>query len=93
MSQKVIAIQDSQKVADAVTMMAREQVGFLMVTGDDGKLVGVVSDTDLVRKVLHKKMDPGTMQVKEIMFPNPITTTPQTELVDAVDTLCEHHLS
>jgi len=92
MSSKVIAIQDSQRVTDAITLMARDSVGFVMVTGDDGQLVGVLSDTDLVRKVMYKKLNPDTLLIRQIMFPSPMTTAPDAELVDAVDLLCTHHL-
>src|SRR5260370_32726707 len=60
-------------VADAVTLMRREKVGCLVVCRD-GRLVGIVTERDLVRRVLPPHL-PLTTPIADCMTPYPLTVS------------------
>ena len=47
--------------------MKANRVGCLVVTGDDGKLIGILTERDIVRCVVARGVDPATMVVEDIM--------------------------
>ena len=59
-------------VRDAVTMMSKNKVGSLLIV-DDGKLVGIMTERDVLNKVVLNTKNPENMEVREIMSTNPIT--------------------
>jgi CBS domain-containing protein len=70
--------------ADAAELMKREDVGLLPIVSDDGrKLIGVLTDRDIVVKVVAAGRDPKNTVVTEVMSNSPVTCLPQ-ESVEAV---------
>jgi CBS domain-containing protein len=53
-------------VFDAVTRMCRNHIGALLVN-DNGKPVGIVSERDIMRRVVLERRDPLTTNVAEVM--------------------------
>ena len=60
-------------VADAIAIMQGRHVSAALIVGDDGKLAGIVTERDLVRKVLGRGGHPDQMAAAEIMTPDPET--------------------
>jgi CBS domain-containing protein len=59
MTRGVIAIHPNAKLADAARLMRENHVSGLPVIGDDDRLVGIISEMDLVRD-LHKAAGIGS---------------------------------
>ncbi len=72
----VITIQPGADIAEAAQLMRRSHVGFLIVCeepDDRGqKVVGVLTDRDVVVAVLARDGDPHTLQVMDVMTRNPL---------------------
>ncbi len=69
--------------ADAAELMKREDVGLVPVVSEDGKLIGVLTDRDIVLKVIADGRDPRSTAVTEVMSSSPVSCLPQ-ESVEAV---------
>ena len=70
--------------ADAAELMKREDVGLLPIVSEDGrKLIGVLTDRDIVIKVIAEGKDPKSTAVTEVMSDSPVTCLPQ-ESVESV---------
>jgi CBS domain-containing protein len=70
--------------ADAAELMKREDIGLVPVVSEDGrKLIGVLTDRDIVLKVIADGRDPRSTAVTEVMSSSPVTCLPQ-ESVEAV---------
>lgn len=69
-----LAGQDAS-MGDALVIMTEKSFGCLGVTGDDGGLVGIITDGDLRRKMGPQLLEAST---KDIMTPVPKTVTPDT---------------
>ena len=51
---------EAQSVAEAAGMMAEMGVGVLPICGEDDRLKGMLTDRDIVVKVVAKGMDPAS---------------------------------
>jgi signal-transduction protein with cAMP-binding, CBS, and nucleotidyltransferase domain len=60
-------------VADAIAIMQSCSVGATVVVDDNGKLVGIVTERDLLRKILGRDVRAQELPVTEIMTPDPET--------------------
>ena len=67
-----------QLVADAVRVMSARQVGAVLVV-DAGRLVGIFSERDLLRRVVAVGRPAEKTQVGEVMTPDPVTAGPGDE--------------
>mgnify|MGYP003404303804 CR=1 FL=1 len=98
MTQRVITIEQNEKLTVAHELMLKESIRHLPVVDADGKLAGIVSQRDLFLGGLLKGLGYGShardqalasLLVKEAMHNEVLTTTPATRLEDAARTLIE----
>jgi CBS domain-containing protein len=82
-----------QSVAEAVAVMASYEVGAVLVV-QAGKLVGIFSERDVLRRVIAKRRDPATTRVGDVMTCDPVTAEPGEKRLDAVSKMqavgCRH---
>jgi CBS domain-containing protein len=74
---------------DAAGLMRQYDVGVIPVV-DGQELVGLVTDRDLVVRVLAERQDGGSVKLADIVTRTPVTVTPDTKLSDARDLMAEH---
>ena len=75
---------------EAAELMQREDVGLVPVIADDGrKLIGVITDRDIVLKVVAEGRDPRSTAVTEVMSTDVVTCLPQ----ESVETVMEQMAS
>ncbi len=67
---------------EIASMMKRHGVGAMLVCDGD-KLVGMITDRDIVISCVAAGMDAVACQAKEFMTSNPITVTPERDLEEA----------
>lgn len=60
------AIRDNQTAMDAVRKIAKYNVGCLVTTNENGRISGVVSERDIIRKVALLDRNPSEVKIKEI---------------------------
>ncbi len=56
----------SASVQEAAEFMAERNVGAVCVVDDNGKLVGVISERDVLRRVVVRKRDPTAVKVSDV---------------------------
>jgi CBS domain-containing protein len=78
-------------VAEAAKVMAREDVGPVPVV-EGGRLVGLVTDRDVVVRVLAEGRDPGSTTVGEIASSDLVTLSPDDDLDQALQLLARHQV-
>jgi CBS domain-containing protein len=76
---------------DAAGLMAQFDVGMIPVV-DDGRLLGVVTDRDLVVRVLAARTDPVDVTLGDIATATLVTATPDMTLSDARQLMAEHRI-
>jgi signal-transduction protein with cAMP-binding, CBS, and nucleotidyltransferase domain len=60
-------------VQEAVQIIEQPGISCVMITDEDDRLVGLITERDLCTRVISKGIDPKTARVEEIMTENPIT--------------------
>ena len=77
-------IEAKSNALDAVRLMNREKVGCVLVT-QQAKVVGILTERDIVFKVLAKKKRPADMLVEMLMTPSPDVLTDEDTLAVALN--------
>jgi CBS domain-containing protein len=77
-------------VADAIHVMLNGNVGCVLVTDDAGRLVGVFSESDVVRRVAGVMENPEEVPVTELMTPRPSTLPPDARIAHALHLMGLH---
>lgn len=71
---------------DAAELMRREDCGLIPVVSDDGKkLIGVLTDRDIVIKVVAEGRDPRSTAVGDVMTSDVVTCLPQESVEMAME--------
>jgi CBS domain-containing protein len=78
-------------VAEAAKVMARENVGPIPIV-EGGRLVGVVTDRDLVVRVIAEGRDPESTTVGEVASSDLVTLSPDDSLDQALELLAKHQV-
>lgn len=66
MVEEVITAKPDTKVKDAVKLMNKNEIGCLVVTRD-GKPVGIITERDVLKKIVCESKNPEQVRVSEIM--------------------------
>jgi CBS domain-containing protein len=87
----VIGLSPSDSLDKAVTLMMDNRIGSLVVT-DNGALVGILSERDLL-SVLHDKHAMWTpVMVADAMTANPFVCHPDNTLEEVMSLMVEHNV-
>jgi len=89
MSRRILAVSVSAPVIEAARILREAKIGALLVSGEDGRYVGILSETDLVRKVLALERNPSRVLVSEVMTAPIITIEIDRSAHDASDLMAE----
>jgi CBS domain-containing protein len=87
----VIGLSPSDSLDQAVALMMDHRIGSLVVTDND-KLVGILSERDLLT-ILHQKHAMWIpITVSHAMTPNPITCHPDNTLEEVMKLMVDHNI-
>jgi CBS domain-containing protein len=82
MTPDVHALRAEDPVVEAARRMAEHDVGALPVCDGDGKLAGVVTDRDIVVRVIAAGLDPTSTPINAAMSGDEVVTADPDETVD-----------
>ncbi|MEM4558857.1 MAG: CBS domain-containing protein [Acidilobaceae archaeon] len=77
-------------VEDAVKLMYRENIGSIIVTSPEGRVLGIFTEKDLVRVIGEGK--PLSTKLGEVMTKDPTTVREEDTIVKAVTILSEKRI-
>jgi CBS domain-containing protein len=85
-------IGENETVLDAAKRLAELDVGAMPICGEDDRLKGMITDRDIVVKVLAKGKDPATVRAGELGAGdgNTITIGADDSIEEALRTMKEH---
>jgi len=84
MSSPVISAQEDAGVVDLASAMKKNRVGAVIVTNRQGKPVGIVTERDIVTRLVAEGRAPKTVIAKEIMSSPLRMVEPDMKLMDAL---------
>jgi len=77
---EVYAVAPDDKIADAVALLNEKNIGVVMVKEASGKVAGILSERDIVRRLGRHGSSTLSMRVSECMTPDPVTCGRETTL-------------
>lgn len=85
MSQRhVISVGPNASLYDAACVMTRANCGSVLIIDSASALLGIVTERDLMTRVMAKGLDPATTHTSVVMTRGPRTVPPETKVADAV---------
>lgn len=84
MSSPVLTIGEDQGVVEAAKVMSKQGIGAVIVSSADGQPVGIITERDLVFRVIARNMVPRELKVKEVMSSPLKVVDPDTPLEEAM---------
>lgn len=82
MTKNVITVEPEDRALDAAVKMKEKGVGAVIVVSR-GSAVGILTERDLVRKIIAAKKDPKSTKVVNVMSKPLVTTTPNATVKEA----------
>jgi signal-transduction protein with cAMP-binding, CBS, and nucleotidyltransferase domain len=83
MSSPVITIGEDSPANRAAELMDKEDLGCVVVTNKEGNPLGIITERDLVVRVLAKNAKPDSLKASEVMTSPLITIEPDATISDA----------
>ena len=83
-------IEEGRTIAEAAKRLAKYDVGALPVCDDVGKVTGMLTDRDIVLKVVAAGRDPNKTRVGELTAGNPVSLKPDASLDDVLQAMIEY---
>jgi CBS domain-containing protein len=83
-------IGEHDSVLDAAKRLSELGIGAMPICGDDQRLKGMVTDRDIVVKVLAEGRDPSSTEAGELGEGKPVTIGADDSVEEAVRTMKEH---
>jgi len=82
MVRKVITTKRDSTIEEAVKLMNEHEIGCLIVT-EDNRPIGILTERDLLKRILAKSEDLKRIKVEEVMSTPLISVEPNVQLGDA----------
>jgi CBS domain-containing protein len=83
MSSPVISVDETETTNNIAVIMSKENLGAVIITNKEKKSIGIITERDLVVRVIAKNNKPDQVKAKEIMTSPLITIEPDASINDA----------
>lgn len=92
MTDDCTCVSAADTVLDAARRLAESGVGSLPICGEDDRLKGMISDRDIVVKILAEGKDPSTCTVGDLAQGEAVTIGADDDISEAISTMVEHRV-
>lgn len=86
---QVVRLGPQATVREAARAMTRANCGSLIIMEPPDRMLGILTERDLMTRVLARGLDPDVANVSSVMTPHPICVTPETLVSDAIVLMLE----
>lgn len=91
MTKKPVVVSLDSSIEESAKIMNKHRVGSVLVK-DGEKVAGIITDQDIVRKVIAKGILPKTSKVSKHMSKNLVTITPEKDIFEAVNIMANENV-
>jgi CBS domain-containing protein len=92
MTQNAECVGENETVLDAARRLADLNVGAVPICGEDNRLKGMLTDRDIVVKVLAAGKDPASTRAGELGAGKPVTIGADDSIEEALHTMSQHQV-
>jgi CBS domain-containing protein len=90
---RIVTIDPGASVGEAIARLVQNNIGSLPVADEDGRLVGIFSERDVLRGLHLRGEGFGRIKVSEVMTANPITCSPEDDVDDVMGKMSERRIA
>jgi CBS domain-containing protein len=83
-------VSESDSILDAAKRLAELDIGAMPICGEDNRLKGMLTDRDIVVKVLAQGRDPADVTAGDLSEGEPVTIGPDDSVEDALRKMKDH---
>ena len=87
----VLTVQPQASAFEAACVMTKARCGSVLIVDAGGAMLGILTERDLMIKIVAKRRDPEATPVSDIMTHNPHFISPETTVSDAVLIMKRHN--
>lgn len=89
---RVFSIDENTTVSHATKMLKENNIGSLLVFDSHNNFAGIVTERDMIGKVLAKSVNPDLTLIKDIMTPEPVCIEKKAEISEIEDLMQKHSI-
>jgi CBS domain-containing protein len=82
MSSPTVTVEENSAANRVAELMDKHDLGCVIVTTKEGKPIGIITERDLVLRVLAKNIKPDTLEAREVMTSPLITIEPDATITE-----------
>ena len=90
LNRDVILLESDRFANEAVKTMKERNARSVLVSGDKGEAVGIVSKTDILFKVMSKGRNPAKVRLRDIMNSPVLAVDPKTTIQETLSIMDKH---
>lgn len=88
----IIVVDEDVPVNKATELMTDAKIGCLIVTSKEGKPIGIMTEGDLIARVLAKNISPSNMTSKDVMTSPMITIDSEASVYDVARIMNQYRI-
>jgi CBS domain-containing protein len=88
----VTCVGENETLQHAAQQMRDLDVGSLPVCGDDDRLIGIITDRDIVTKCIARGTDPASITAGELAHGMPVTIESQADVTEVLRAMEQHQI-
>jgi len=92
MSSPVITVNEDSTVKEVAKLMAKHNIGCVIVTKDKEKPIGIITEHDLVTRVMSKDLRPSEVKSKDVMSSPLITIESEKTIMEAARIMSKRNI-
>jgi len=89
---QMVTVEATECVAEAAKTMTRHHVGSAIVTGEGGKTAGILTERDILSRVVAAGADPNLLHVSDVMTRKVVACTLDTTITRAQQIMAGHRI-
>lgn len=92
MTTNIVSVSCDNTVLDVAKVMQAHNIGSVPVCDPNGKVLGIVTDRDIVVRNIANNGDPNTTAVKDMMTAEVVSGSPMMDVDSAARLMAEHKI-
>ncbi len=92
MTTEVVTAEPDTPISKIVRLMLENNIGSIVIVGPKKEVLGIITERDLISKVLAKELNPRTTRAEDIMTRPVITVDPEASIGEVVNLLKEKNI-
>lgn len=92
MTPEAQCVSETDDIMTAAQRMAELNIGSLPICGEDNRLKGMITDRDIVVKVIAEGLDPRSCTVGDLAQGKPVTIGADDDASEILHTMSEHQV-